>query len=252
MRLTRLVRWSALSAGFVILASFSSSPAQPQKKRQASQKKQNTAMATARRLMTPGPRPKKAPLPPSRVPLEVIQGERIAFVGNGTAERMNDYGYFETYLHLRFPDKDLVVRNFARPADEVARRQRPNDYTRLDDPLYAFNPDTMLCFFGLNESYKGPNSVEQFKIDYEKFLDDYARKYPRDDTGSPPRFVLVTPTAIEFTGNPYWPEGTKENANLKLYSEAVKAVGAKRHLAVIDLFDPTYETFSRNRGRHET
>ena len=38
----------------------------------------------------------------------------------GTAERMNLFGHFETMLHLRFPDKELVVRNFARPADEVA------------------------------------------------------------------------------------------------------------------------------------
>ncbi len=252
MRLTYLVRWSALSAGFVILASLSPSPAQPQKRNQPAQKKQGPSLETAEKLMKPGPRPKKPDLPPSTVPLEVLKGERIAFVGNGTAERMNEYGHFETFLHLRFPDKELVVRNFARPGDEVAIRQRPNDYTRLDDPLYAFNPDTMLCFFGLNESFKGAAGVEQFKKDYEKFLDDYARMYPRDDTGSKPRFVLVTPTAYEFTGNTMWPEGTKENASLKLYSEAVKAVAAKRNLAVIDLFEPTFKTFSTDKGQHST
>jgi hypothetical protein len=71
-------------------------------------------------------------LPPSTLPLEFIAGERIALVGNSTAERMNLFGHFETLLHERFPDKKLVVRNFARPADEVGIRQRATDYTKLD------------------------------------------------------------------------------------------------------------------------
>jgi putative heme-binding domain-containing protein len=252
MRLSPLARWVALSAGFIALVGVSQSPAGPQRKNQPAQKKQEPSMETAEKLMTPSPRPKKPALPPSKLPLEFVKGERIAFVGNGTAERMSHYGFFETFLHLRYPDKELVIRNFARPADEVALRQRPNDYFRLDDPMYAFNPDTILCFFGMNESFKGPAGVEQFKADYEKFIDDYTKFYPRDDAGSPPRFVLVTPTAFEFTGNPYWPEGTKENANLKLYSDAVKAVGAKRKLAVVDLYAPTYESFSKNKGRTAT
>jgi hypothetical protein len=58
---------------------------------------------------------------------------------------MNLFGHFETLLHERFPDKKLVVRNFARPADEVAVRQRPSEYTKLDDPLAAFGADTYLA-----------------------------------------------------------------------------------------------------------
>src|SRR5258708_4977107 len=75
-------------------------------------------------LLKPGPRPKRPDLPPSKLPLEFIKGERIAIVGNSTAERMNLYGHFETLLHLRFPEKELVIRNFGRPAEEVAVHQR--------------------------------------------------------------------------------------------------------------------------------
>jgi hypothetical protein len=42
-------------------------------------------------------------------------------VGNSTAERMDMFGTFESLLYQRFATKHLVVRNFARPADEVAR-----------------------------------------------------------------------------------------------------------------------------------
>ena len=161
---------------------------------------------------------------------------------------MNLFGHFETTLHLRFPDKKLVVRNFGRPADEVGVRQRSNDYTKLDDPLFAFGPDTFLCFFGFNESFAGPAGVEKFKADYERFLDEYTKKYPRDDAGSKPRFVLVSPIAFEPTNNPLLPSGEKENENLKLYADAVKAVAEKRGLAFVDLFTPTLDQFTAEPG----
>ena len=159
-------------------------------------KEGNAQGQPADNLLTPQPRAKKPELPASKLPLEFIKGERIALVGNSTAERINLFGHFETYLHLRFADKELVVRNFARPAEAVDVRQRSGDYTKIDDPLYAFNPDTFLCFFGFNESYQGEAGVEKFKKDYEAFIDEYTRKYPRDDAGSKPRFVLISPIAL--------------------------------------------------------
>jgi hypothetical protein len=118
-------------------------------------------LATARRLLAIPPRPARQALPPSRLPLEFQDGERIAFVGNSTAERLDMFGTFETLLHQRFPGKRLVVRNFARPADEVTKRDRGGDYTKLDDPIAAFGADTYLLFFGFNESFAGSAAAEQ-------------------------------------------------------------------------------------------
>ncbi len=246
MRLPRLSRVFVLPAALAALCLLPANEALSQKQ------KKSRPTSSADDLLKPKPRPKRPALPPSKLPLELIPHERIALVGNSTAERMNLFGYFEAFLHTRFPDKELVVRNFGRPADEVAVRQRSNDYTRLDDPIAAFGPDTFLCFFGFNESFKGPEGVEQFKADYEKFLDEYAAKYPRDDAGDKPRFVLVSPVAFEPTGDKFLPDGAKENANLKLYAEAVKAVAAKRNLAFVDLFDPTVKSFAEQPGMQFT
>ena len=200
-------------------------------------------------ILQPAPRPKKPALAASKLPLEFANGERIAFVGNTTAERMSLYGHFETMLHFRFKEKGLVVRNFGFPADEVGQRQRSADYTHLDDPLYAFNPDTFFCFFGWNESFKGPEGIENFKQQYEKFIDDYTAKYPRDDAKSPPRFVLISPIAFENTGDKFLPDGKAENANLRLYADAVKAVAQKRSLAFVDVFNPTLAAFEKSGGK---
>ena len=203
-------------------------------------------------LLKPKPRPRRPDLSPSEIPLKVVKGEKIAFVGGSSAERMNLFGHFETLLLLRFPNKELEIRNFGWPADEVGLRQRPSDYTRLDDPILAFGPDTFLCFFGWNESHEGAGGVEKFKSDYEKFLDLYTKTYPRDDAGSPPRFVLISPIAFEPTGDRYLPAGDAENARLKLYIAAVSEVAAKRKLAYVDLFTPTLALFTAQPGMQNT
>ncbi|HYG75841.1 MAG TPA: ThuA domain-containing protein [Planctomycetota bacterium] len=192
----------------------------------------------------------RAKLPPSAIPLEFIKGERIALVGSSLAERMNLFGHFETLLHSRFPQQELLVRNFARPADEVSIQQRSNDYTKIDDPFQVFGPDTIFCFFGYNESFAGPEGIEKFKTAYDNLLNDYAKKYPRD--GAPPRYVIVSPIAFEATGDKFLPDGKKENANLKLYAEACAEVAKKRGLAFVDLFTQTEAYFAEQPGMQYT
>lgn len=197
---------------------------------------QTPSKETAQKFLALPPRPARPALNPSRLPLEFLQGERVAFVGNSQAERMNLFGHFESLLHSRWPDKQLVIRNFARPADEVAIQQRSSDYTALDDPLAAFGADTYFCFFGFNESFRGPEGIAAFREDYLKYLDRIASQYPRDDTKAAPRFVLFSPIAFEPTGDPLLPDGKTENGHLQLYAQAVSEVAAQRQLACVDVF----------------
>lgn len=181
--------------------------------------------------------------------LELKKGERIAFVGNSLAERMNLHGHFETRLHARFPELELVIRNFGRPADEVGYRQRPNDYTKLDDPMQVFGPETFFCFFGYNESFAGEAGLERFKTSYNDFLAEYARKYGKNGTA---RFVLISPVAFESTGDPLQPSGVKENERLKHYTTAVSEVAKKHRFEFVDLFSPTLPLFAGKPGAQLT
>lgn len=199
-------------------------------------------------ILQPRTQPPRAALPPSRLPLRFLPGERIALVGNSLAERMNLFGHFESLLHSRFPMYELAVRNFARPADAVEARQRPGSYTLLDDPLQAFGPDTLLCFFGFNESFAGAAGAAQFRAAYEKYLDETAAQYPRDTEGKPPRMVLVSPIAWEPTGDPLWPDAAERNRDLKIYAQVVADVARDRGLAFIDLFTPTEPLFAARPG----
>lgn len=221
-------------------------------KKPAAAPQQADPWKTAHELLARPARPARPALPPSTLPLAFQDGERIAIYGNSTAERMNLFGHFESLLHQRFPEKKLVVRNFARPADEVGNRQRAGDYTRLDDPVAAFGADTYLLFFGFNESFAGPDGVAKFKQQYETLLDELAKKYPRDDTNAAPRFVIVSPIAVEPTGDPLMPDADAQNKLLAVYRDAARDVAAKRGIAFVDLFDATRQQFTGQPGRQHT
>jgi putative membrane-bound dehydrogenase-like protein len=186
------------------------------------------------------------------LPLQFITQERIALVGNSLAERMNLFGHFEALVHSRFGQYELSMRNFAWPGDAVDVHQRPNNYTALSDPLKVFGPDTFLCFYGFNEAFAGPEGEEQFRAAYKAYLDETAKQYPRDDAGSSPRFVLVSPTAWEPTGNVLWPDAARQNENLARYSKIVAEVAQQRGLPYVDLFTPTKSLFAAEPGMQYT
>jgi len=181
---------------------------------------------------------------PSSVPLQFLSGERVAFVGNSLAERMNLHGHFETYLHLLHADRNLVVRNFARPAEAVNNQQRSADYTAIDDPMKVFSADTYFCFFGFNESYSGIDSVEEFKKQFNQYIDQLSKLYPRAAASPNPRFVLISPIAFESADSRFLPSGSDENKRLAVYASAVEQVAKDRKLAFVDLFNPTLKMFS--------
>lgn len=183
---------------------------------------------------------------PAQTPFDLKQGERIAFVGNSLAERMSLFGHFETFLHSRFPERELVVRNFGWPTDTVFLQQRPNDYTHVDDPLKVFGPDTLICFFGFNESFAGSDRIESFKSQLKDWIDQEGKKYARD--GRPPRFVLVSPIAFEDAGDPLRPDDRTENANLKLYTAAMAETARELEIPFVDLFTPTGPLFAAEPG----
>ncbi len=179
--------------------------------------------------------------------VEFAKGERVVLVGNSLAERMNLFGNFEALLHQGFPQHELVVRNFARTCDAVDNQQRPTSYTDIDDPLKVFQPDTFVCFYGLNEAFAGEEGESQFRAAYLKYLDDTAAKYRRAD-GSPPRFILVSPTAWEQLPGRFAPNAKSYNDVLRYYSEIAAEVARERGLVYIDLFGPTEALFA---AKHE-
>jgi len=67
--------------------------------------------------------------------LKIKENDRIVILGNTFAERMHLFGYFETFLHSRFPDHRLRIRYLAWPAEEVGKPIRPKGFPISSDGL---------------------------------------------------------------------------------------------------------------------
>lgn len=196
-----------------------------------------------------------------------IKGERIVLVGNGLAERDVYFGQFETELHLRYPDRELIVRNMGRPGDtpgfrphaarnwpwafpgaetfhpSLATHKGEGFFPTPDQWLTHLQADTIVAFFGANESYDGPERVENFEAELAAFA--------RHTTGKAyngrqaPRLVLVSPIAFEnLSATRDLPDGRRENANLALYTAAIQRVAQRHGLTFVDLFTPTQARYA--------
>jgi putative heme-binding domain-containing protein len=176
---------------------------------------------------------------------EPRQSERIAFVGGSLAERMNLFGYFETLLQTRFPEKHLVVRNFGWPADEVGNQQRPDNYTTIDDPLVEFSPETFICFFGFNEHFAGDSesALKAFKDRYRQWIENKRKQFSKPDR--PLQFILVSPIALENSGNSLLPDAAGGNAVIAKYAQAVAELASELKFPFVDLFKLTSAEFSK-------
>ena len=179
-------------------------------------------------------------------------GERVAVVGNGTAERMNLYGHVETSFHLATSNRPTMFRNFAWPADEVANQQRPSNYTTIDNPLDVYSPTTLICMFGMNESFQGTSeeAIQGFVSQYRDYLQSQRQRFQDDALG--PRFVIVSPIAFESSNDPLQPTGLQENANLRAYSSAIERMCREDGLPFVDLFTPTSDAFGAEPGLQYT
>ncbi|MDF1850604.1 MAG: c-type cytochrome [Verrucomicrobiales bacterium] len=212
------------------------------------------------------PAPAKKKQAPKK--LVVNKGDNILLVGAGMASRMHHFGHFETELFLRFPDKDLTIRNmgdegntpgfrphpgrgyeeqFAFPgAKELVKKDyqvntKPQGHFETPDQwLTRLEADTILAFFGFNSSFDGPAELERYKKELDAFLKHtLAQKY---NGKAAPQVALISPTAFENLSAKYGsPDGAAANQNLKLYTEASSEVAAANGVLFIDAFSASQE-----------
>ncbi len=169
--------------------------------------------------------------------LELHKGDRIIIIGNTLAERMQYYGHFETLLHARFPELELVVHNLGWSADEVALRPRQARFNNHGHTLKDERPDVLIAAFGFNESFAGPKGLPKFRRDLERFLQESTTtKY---NGKAAPRVVLLSPIAHEDLKDPHITDGKQNNVNIKLYSDAMAELAGKHGALFVDLFNPT-------------
>jgi glucose/arabinose dehydrogenase len=176
-------------------------------------------------------------------PRALHPGDHISLMGNGLAEGFQRDGWLETQFQAAFPDYHLSFRNLGFAGDELSLRMRCDNFGSPDDWLSRTKTDVVFAFFGYNESFAGPAGIEKFKQDLAKFINDTrAHTY---DGAKTPQLVIFSPIAQENLHDPNLPDGTVNNINLKIYSDAIAEVVAKNGADFGNLFKPSVELYSK-------
>ncbi|NBV87790.1 MAG: hypothetical protein EBS01_16310, partial [Verrucomicrobia bacterium] len=105
-----------------------------------------------------------------------------------------------------------------------------------------FHANVILAYWGFNESFKGEAGLNHFKT----ALDAYLQKTLEADYGQGhPRVVLLSPIAHENLKDPTnFPDGSANNKNLALYTEAMAGVAKARNVPFVDLFSASQALYS--------
>ncbi|HIE69357.1 MAG TPA: dehydrogenase, partial [Planctomycetes bacterium] len=162
-----------------------------------------------------------------------------------------------------FPDQELFIRNMCDEGNTPGFRPHPSrkspwafagaerfqtelakgsgsrgHYKTPDEWLTRLQADTIIAFFGFNSSFAGPSGLKNFKGELEAFVQHtLTQRYNGD---APPQLVLVAPTAFQDLSAKYHtPNGAVENANLAIYTEAMREVAAKNGALFVDTFTAT-------------
>jgi mono/diheme cytochrome c family protein/glucose/arabinose dehydrogenase len=200
--------------------------------------------------------------------LKLTKGSHIILIGNNLGSRMIHYGSFETELHVRYPDSLLYIRNmcdggetpgfrphsgrmhpWAFPGAEKYQTELATNsgsegtFASPDQWLTTHKADIIIAFFGYNESFDGAAGLERFKAELDSFI-NYTR-HQKYNGHTAPQLALVSPIAFEdLSSSMDLPDGQTENANLLMYTEAMKAIAAKNNVLFIDAYVPSKEWFN--------
>ncbi len=162
----------------------------------------------------------------------------IVIMGNTFADRMQYFGDFEAALHANFPSHQLVVRNLGWSADEPYLQPRPLNFGTIHEHLSHQKADIIFLCFGMNESFKGRDSIENFKTKLTRYCNDLLSQNYNGKTK--PTLILVSPTAHENIGGSY-PDASAHNNDVELYTQAMQTVARQLNAGFIDLFTPSIE-----------
>jgi mono/diheme cytochrome c family protein/glucose/arabinose dehydrogenase len=207
---------------------------------------------------------------PEEPAIKLKKGAHIILIGNNLGSRMMNYGFFETEMHVRYPDSLLYIRNmcdggetpgfrphagrvspWAFPGAENYQTELATDskskghFETPDQWLTRHKADIIIAFFGYNESFQGTAGLENFKAELDSFVRyTLNQKY---NGVSAPQLALVTPIAFQdLSSKMDLPDGKKENGNPWIYTEAIKEIARKNNVDVIDAYTPTTQWFDKS------
>jgi lysophospholipase L1-like esterase len=169
-------------------------------------------------------------------PFELKDGDRVVLIGGTLIEREQRYGYWETALTSRWPERNITFRNLGWSGDTVWGEARagfdtPKEgYERLVKHTLALKPTVIIIGYGTNESFAGEAGLPRFKAQLNKLLDDLAP--------SKARVLFILPVCEKIRLRTPNDQTSAVVQNIHLYSRAISEIARSRGHKAIGLSWP--------------
>ena len=165
---------------------------------------------------------------------ELVEGDRVVFVGGTFVEREQEENYVETMLTRAFPQRNVTFRNLGWSGDTVHSflnsniEPRPKYVPTVFDYVAKLKPTVIFVSYGMMESFDGDAGLDSFTRDYKTVLDKLS--------ATTTRIVIVSPFRHENLGG-QWPDPTEHNRDLKRYVETIEKIATERGLTFVNLYE---------------
>ena len=168
-------------------------------------------------------------------PLELRDGDVVAFLGGTNMVRGQRVGHLEVALTLRHVKAKPRFRDMAWEGDTVfkqstvAERWRKDAFGDWPKQLERVGATVVVAQFGQLESLRGNVGLGDFVEAYDRLLAKIEKRTKR--------VVLVSPTPFEKGPGPLR-DPSARNEDLRLYVDATRVIAKRRHLVFVDVFQP--------------
>lgn len=172
---------------------------------------------------------------------DFLDGDRVAFIGDTFMEREGAYGYIETRITSEYPDRNITFRNLGWSGDVPSGQSRvsfdwnksENEWLRqLREQIAAVKPTVAILGYGMASSFEGEAGLPKFRADLNKLMDAIEEVSKE----KPVRFILVSPIRHEKRDPPL-PDPARHNAQLALYTQALREIATERKCRFVPLFE---------------
>ncbi|MGN6493377.1 MAG: GDSL-type esterase/lipase family protein [Agriterribacter sp.] len=175
-----------------------------------------------------------ATLSDSKKSFVLNNNDRVVFLGNSLFENDLQYGYLETALTERWPNKNITYRNIGWTGDMVRGEARatftnpPTAYETLLENIKRTQPTVVFIAYGGLEAMKGELGLPYFIDGLNQLIDTLDRLGTRS--------VLISPIPIMLPDSSA--NTAERNALLDLYSKKIAEIASSRNKYFIDVLNP--------------
>jgi lysophospholipase L1-like esterase len=189
-----------------------------------------------------GDKPKVAPAPVAIVfqkkerpagPFQLLNGDRVVFVGDTLIERAGANDYLETRFTSRYPDRQIKFRNLGWSGDTVSGESRAGfgsvteGFQQLKQRVFEAQPTVIFVGYGGAASSAGEAGVHNFSTGLDHLLNLL------EETKA--TIVILSPLKQEDLGKPL-PNPAQFNHDRELYSQVLKNAAQSRAYPFVDLY----------------